>query len=77
MRVRQEARQVAASDMFELQNLLISIVNAGIVEKFEDIISYIQSVDCENKQLCDEGRKKLQELSGIRKELTDFENKLL
>lgn len=77
MRVRQEARQVAASDMFELQNLLISIVNAGIVEKFEDIISHIQSVDCENKQLCDEGRKKLQELSGIRKELTDFENKLL
>lgn len=77
MRVRQEARQVATSDMFELQNLLITIVNAGIVEKFEEIISYIQSVDCENKQLRDEGRKRLRELSDIRKELTDFENKLL
>lgn len=77
LRVRQEARQVAASDMFELQNLLISIVNAGIVEKFEEIISYIQSVDCENKQLRDEGRKKLRELFDIRKELADFENKLL
>lgn len=77
MRVRQEARQVATSDMFELQNLLISIVNAGIEEKFEEIISYIQLVDCENKQLCDEGRKKLKELADIRKALTDFENKLL
>lgn len=77
MRVRQEAHQFAASDMFELQNLLIYIVNVGIVEKFEEIISYIQTVDCENKQLRDEGRKKLRELAGIRKALTDFENKLL
>lgn len=77
MRIRQEARQIAASDMFELQNLLISIVNAGIIEKFEEIIAYIQSVDCENKQSRDEGRKKLRELADIRKVLADFENKLL
>lgn len=77
MRMRQEARQVAVSDMFELQNLLISIVNAGIVEKFEEIVSYLQSIDCENKQLRDEGCKKLRELAEIRRTLADFENKLL
>ena len=77
IRVRQEARQVAASDMFELQNLLISTVNTGIIEKFEEIITYIQAVDCENKQLREEGKRKLRELAAIRKPLTDFENKLL
>lgn len=76
LRARQEARQIATSDMFELQNLLISTVNIGIVEKFEEIVSYIQAVDCENKQLLDEGRRKLRELAEIRKALTDFENKL-
>lgn len=76
MRARQEARQVATSDMFELQNLLISTVNAAIVEKFQDITSYIQSIDCKNKQLRDEGQKKLRELADIRKSLADFENKL-
>lgn len=77
IRVRQEARQYAASDMFELQNILITIINAGIVEKFEEIISYVQTVDCENKQLREEGRRKLRELSAIRIKLVDFENKLL
>lgn len=77
IRVRQEARQYAASDMFELQNILITIINAGIVEKFEEIISYVQTVDIENKQLREEGRRKLRELSAIRKKLVDFENKLL
>lgn len=77
IRVRQEARQYATSDMFELQNILITIVNDGIVEKFEEIISYVQTVDCENKRLREEGRRKLRELSAIRKKLVDFENKLL
>ena len=77
IRIRQEARQYAASDMFELQNLLISIVNTGISEKFDEIVSYIQAVDCENKQLREEGQRKLRGLSSIRKRLTELENTLL
>lgn len=77
IRVRQEARQYATSDMFELQNILITIINAGIVEKFEEIISYVQTVDCKNKQLREEGCRKFRELSAIRKKLVDFENKFL
>lgn len=77
IRIRQEARQFATSDMFELQNLLISIVNTGISGKFEEIISYIQAVDCENKQLREEGQRKLRELSSIRKRLTELENTVL
>lgn len=77
MRVRQEARQFASSDMIELQNTLISIVNKGIEERFNEIIDYIQAIDCENEQLLDEGNRKLHELAEIRKELTSLENKLL
>ena len=77
IRIRQEARQFAESDMFELQNMIIDVVNAGISEKFDEVISFIQDIDCENRQLREDGRRKLKALTDIRKPLAEFENRLL
>lgn len=77
LRIRQEARQVASSDMFGLQNLLISVVNNGINEKFGSITEYIQEIDCRNKNLLQDGKRKMSELSEIRKILLDIENSIV
>lgn len=77
LRIRQEARQAAVSDMIELQNALIVSVNTSIDEKFGEIMSYIQEIDCQNQELLQEGKRKLQELTEIRRRLAAVENDLV
>ena len=77
LRICQEARQAAVSDMIELQNALIVSVNTSIDEKFGEIMSYIQEIDCQNQELLQEGKRKLQELTEIRRRLAAVENDLV
>ena len=74
IRVRQEARQAASSDMFELQNLIISAVNEDIALQFDGLMDQIHAIDSQNKEQIEEGKRKLADLDAFRKELDDLEN---
>lgn len=77
LRVRQEARQTASGDMYELKNVLIKVVNDGIREKFDSIIEYIEDIDCQNKELLEKGKHKRKELKEIEKQLDDLVNTII
>lgn len=74
IRGRQEARQTASGDMFELQNLLISAADEDITLRFEDIMNWLHEIDCQNKERIAEGKRQLKELEDIRRELSVLEN---
>ncbi len=74
LRRQQEARQIAASDLFEVQEKLISIVVNGINDKFDYITQYIQDAACLNESLRQEIRRQLAELGTLRGELENIEN---
>lgn len=74
IRRKQEARQLAVSDLDELNRLMNTIVSKGIHEKYDDIISQIQQIDCLNKQLLDDGKRQMKNLRNIRGELIAIED---
>jgi len=76
LRRQQEARQFAASDLFEIQEKLIAIVMDGINEKFNVVMEHIQEVNCQNEALRNEVRRQLAELGALRGELETIENEI-
>ncbi len=76
IRRKQEARQLAESDLDILYREFNDIVNAGMDEKYDDLISQIQQIDCLNKQAQEEGRRRMERLRELRKALSSIENSL-
>lgn len=74
IRRKQEARQLAFSDLNELNRSINSIVSKDIYNKYDYIISQIQQVDQLNKQLLDKGNRQMKGLHNIREKLITIEN---
>lgn len=76
IRKRQEARQLADSDLDALYRELISIVSKGLDEKYDDIINQIQQIDGMNKEIKRVGERQIAVVRSLRKRITDIENSL-
>lgn len=76
IRRKQEARQFASCDLDELYREFNMIVKQGIDEKFNDIISQIQEIDCMNKQVLESGKRQMAALREFRSRLNEIEIKI-
>ncbi len=76
IRRKQEARQLAESDLDILYREFNDIVNAGMDEKYDELISQIQEIDCLNKQAQEDGRRRMERIRELRKALSAIENSL-
>lgn len=77
IRKKQEARQAAACDLDDLCRLMIDIVTTGMHEKYDDLISKIQEIDCLNKQNLENGNRQMKILREIRNEVMSIENAMV
>ena len=77
LRIRQEARQAASSDLYQVQNQLIAELDQEINEKFSEIVDRVQGYECENQELLQEGKRQLEELAAIRKRLEVLEHEIM
>lgn len=76
IRRKQEARQLASSDLDVLYREFNAIVTKGLDEKYDDLISQIQDIDCFNKQVLENGKRQMEQIRNFRKMLTAIENEL-
>ena len=76
IRKRQEARQLADSDLDALYRELISIVSKGLDEKYDDIIDQIQQIDGMNQESKRAGERQIAAVRSLRKRITDIGNSL-
>lgn len=76
IRRKQEARQLANSDLDELLRKLNFIVFQGMNEKYNDLIVQIQKMDCLNKHILEDGQRQMQKLKELRDRITHIENLL-
>ena len=76
IRKKQEARQLASSDLDELLRELNNVVTKGLNEKYNDLLTQIQEVDCLNKQALADGKRQMSTLKGLRERLLLIENQL-
>lgn len=76
IRLKQEARQSAESDLSEMEVRLQSLIRNEISMKFDEISGRIQNIASQNRALYEEGNQKLTELYQIRKRLEQLEVKL-
>lgn len=76
IRRKQEARQLASSDLDILVREFISIVSQGLDKKYDEIISQIQQIDCFNKQIKEDGERQMARVRELRKELSLIENSI-
>ena len=76
IRKKQEARQLASSDLNILYRELNVIVNRGMDEKYDDLITQIQRIDCENKQIKVDGERQMAKVKKIRNLLEMIENEI-
>jgi hypothetical protein len=76
IRRKQEARQLASSDLDELLRVLTDIVIKGMNEKYEDLFLQIQQIDCLNKQIIEDGKRQMKVLNELRNRMMSIENSL-
>ena len=76
IRRKQEARQLASSDLDVLNREFNAIVSQGLSEKYDDLITQIQQIDCLNKQVREDGERQMQLVRELRKELSMIENSM-
>jgi hypothetical protein len=76
IRKKQEARQYASSDLDVLNRKFNVIVSQGLNEKYDELISQIQQVDCLNKQLREDGERQTARVRELRNKLQAVENRL-
>lgn len=76
IRKKQEARQLASSDLNVLYREFNVIVNHGMNEKYDYLISKIQQIDCLNKQVKEDGQRQMAKVRELRKKLSFIENEL-
>ncbi|MDO4339107.1 MAG: dynamin family protein [Eubacteriales bacterium] len=74
MRRKQEARQLASSDLDTLYREFNAVVNSGLDKKYNDIISQIQQIDRLNRQIIEDGKRQMQRIRECRKEILAIEN---
>lgn len=74
IRKKQEARQLASSDLDILYREFNAIVNRGVDEKYDDLISQIQQIDCLNKQIKEDGERQMEQVRRFRKQISIIEN---
>lgn len=74
IRKKQEARQLAGSDLDVLYREFNAMVSQGMDEKYDDLISQIQQIDCLNKQVKEDGERQMEKVRELRKELAEIEN---
>ena len=76
IRRKQEARQLAGSDLDILAREFNDIVSEALREKYDEIISQIQQIDCLNKQIREDGERQMLHIREFRKELSAIENSI-
>ena len=76
IRRKQEARQLASSDLDVLVREFNTIITKGLAEKYDEIISQIQQIDCFNKQVREDGERQMLRLRELRSELSAIENSI-
>lgn len=76
IRKKQEARQMASSDLDQLLRVLTVVVSHGMNEKYNDLIMQIQQVDCLNKQILEDGQRQMKGLKKLRNRVMAIENSL-
>ena len=76
IRRKQEARQLASGDLYELTRELQEVVRHGLIEKYDDITSQIQQIDCMNQQVREDGERQMMQVRGLRQELLTIENSM-
>lgn len=74
IRKRQEARQLASSDLDDVYREVSRSVTEGLEEQYETIVARIQEVDNQNRQLLEEGKQQMARLKEMRGKLRDIEN---
>ena len=76
IRRRQEARQLASSDLDVLAREFNNVVTRGLSEKYDEIISQIQQIDCMNKQMIEDGERQMRQLKAFRNGILEIENSI-
>lgn len=73
---RQEARQIANSNLCDLENVFAKAVANGINEKYDELLSQILNYDTNNKQAVEEIKEKLSYIKALREKLLNIETQL-
>ena len=76
IRRRQEARQLASSDLDVLAREFNNVVTRGLSEKYDEIISQIQQIDCMNKQILEDGERQMCQVKAFRNGILEIENSI-
>lgn len=76
IRRRQEARQLASSDLDVLAREFNNVVTRGLSEKYDEIISQIQQIDCMNKQMIEDGERQMRQVKAFRNGILEIENSI-
>ena len=76
IRRRQEARQLASSDLDVLAREFNNVVTMGLSEKYDEIISQIQQIDCMNKQILEDGERQMCQVKAFRNGILEIENSI-
>ena len=76
IRRRQEARQLASSDLDVLAREFNNVVTMGLSEKYDEIISQIQQIDCMNKQILEDGERQKCQVKAFRNGILEIENSI-
>lgn len=76
IRKKQEARQLAESDLDELYRMLNAAVTEGMETMYHSLITQIQEIDTANKQMQENGLRQMEQLNAVRKRLIKIENRL-
>ncbi len=76
IRKKQEARQLASSDLDILNIEFNAIVCSGLDEKYDDIISQIQQIEDISKQVKEDGERHMAKIREYRKAISVIENSM-
>lgn len=76
IRKKQEARQLASSDLGILNIEFNAIVSSGLDEIYDDLISQIQQIEDINKQVKEDGERQMAKIREYRKAISAIENSM-
>lgn len=76
IRKKQEARQLASSDLDILNIEFNAIVSSGLDEKYDDLISQIQQIEDISKQVKEDGERQMGKIREYRKAISVIENSM-
>lgn len=53
-----------------------NVVTRGLSEKYDEIISQIQQIDCMNKQMVEDGERQMRQVKAFRNGILEIENSI-